>query len=54
MLGLPWAWYRRTARQDWGTAAALGLIAGGALGNLLDRIRWDRGIVDFTNIKACS
>jgi signal peptidase II len=32
------------------TAAALGLIAGGALGNLLDRLRWDRGVVDFVDI----
>lgn len=22
-------------------------IAGGALGNLVDRLRWDRGVVDF-------
>jgi signal peptidase II len=50
MLGLLWAWYRRTARQDWATAAALGLIAGGALGNLLDRIRWDRGVIDFIDV----
>jgi signal peptidase II len=50
MLGLLWAWYRRTERQDWATAAALGLIAGGALGNLLDRIRWDRGVVDFIDV----
>jgi signal peptidase II len=50
MLGLLWAWYRRLNPQDWATAAALGLIAGGALGNLLDRIRWDRGVVDFIDI----
>jgi len=50
MLGLLWAWYRRTERRDWATAAALGLIAGGALGNLLDRLRWDRGVVDFIDI----
>ncbi|HEX7336088.1 MAG TPA: signal peptidase II [Gemmatimonadales bacterium] len=50
MLGLLWVWYRRTRRRDWMTAAALGLIAGGALGNLLDRLRWDRGVVDFIDI----
>ena len=26
---------------------ALGLIAAGATGNLIDRLRWDRGVVDF-------
>jgi signal peptidase II len=50
MLGLLWVWYRRTRQRDWMTAAALGLIAGGALGNLLDRVRWDRGVVDFVDI----
>ena len=28
----------------------MGLVAGGALGNLVDRIRWDRGVVDFIDI----
>jgi signal peptidase II len=50
MLGLLWVWYRRTRGHDWKTAAALGLIAGGALGNLLDRVRWDRGVVDFVDL----
>jgi signal peptidase II len=50
MVGLLWVWYRRTRRRDWMTAAALGLIAGGALGNLVDRLRWDRGVVDFIDI----
>jgi signal peptidase II len=50
MLGLLWLWYRRIGRRDWMTAAALGLIAGGALGNLLDRMRWDRGVVDFVDV----
>ena len=29
---------------------AMGLVAGGALGNLIDRVRWDRGVVDFIDI----
>lgn len=29
---------------------ALGLICGGAVGNLIDRIRWDRGVVDFIDV----
>ncbi|HLB53701.1 MAG TPA: signal peptidase II [Gemmatimonadales bacterium] len=31
-------------------AAAVGCLAAGALGNLLDRLRWDRGVVDFIDI----
>lgn len=50
ILGLLWAWYRRTNRRDWPTAAALGLVAGGAVGNLVDRVRWDRGVVDFIDV----
>ena len=52
MIGMLWMWYRRIERRDWMTAAALGLIAGGALGNLLDRLRWDRGVVDFIDVGA--
>ena len=29
---------------------AMGLVAGGAIGNLIDRLRWDRGVVDFVDI----
>ena len=29
---------------------ALGLIAAGAIGNLIDRLRWDRGVVDFIDV----
>lgn len=29
---------------------ALTLIAAGAAGNLLDRLRWDRGVVDFIDV----
>ena len=50
MLLVLWVWYRRSEPRDWMTAAALGLIAGGAVGNLLDRIRWGRGVVDFIDI----
>lgn len=30
--------------------AAMGLVAGGAIGNLVDRVRWDRGVVDFIDV----
>lgn len=38
----------RTARpDDWVRLSALSLVAAGAVGNLIDRVRWDRGVVDF-------
>lgn len=40
-------YYRHTAATDRLRGAALGLIAGGALGNLIDRWRSDLGVVDF-------
>ena len=42
--------YRKTAPHDRTLGAALGLIVGGALGNLADRLRSDRGVVDFIDI----
>jgi signal peptidase II len=42
--------YRRTAPGDRQAAAGLALIAAGALGNLLDRLRSERGVVDFIDI----
>lgn len=40
-------YYRHTSATDRVRGAALGLITGGALGNLLDRWRSDLGVVDF-------
>jgi signal peptidase II len=42
--------YRRTAAGDGLAAAGLALIASGALGNLLDRLRSPRGVVDFIDV----
>lgn len=42
--------YRDTATHDRIQGAALGLVAGGAIGNVLDRIRSPRGVVDFIDI----
>ena len=42
--------YRATPAGDTSRALALGLICGGALGNLIDRLRSPRGVVDFIDI----
>lgn len=41
---LLWIWLARTS--SWLTAAALGLIIGGAIGNAVDRLHWP-GVMDF-------
>ena len=41
---------RDTAPADRVRAAALALVAGGAAGNLLDRLRTSRGVVDFIDV----
>ncbi|MSR23219.1 MAG: signal peptidase II [Gemmatimonadetes bacterium] len=38
---------RQTSRGEHLRLVAASLILGGALGNLYDRLRWDRGVVDF-------
>lgn len=42
--------FRRAAAHDGWLAAALALVTGGAVGNLLDRLRSTRGVVDFIDI----
>jgi signal peptidase II len=42
--------YRQTPRKDRFQIASIALICGGAVGNLLDRIRSARGVVDFIDI----
>jgi signal peptidase II len=42
--------YRQTPREDRVQIASLALICGGAVGNLLDRLRSARGVVDFIDI----
>jgi signal peptidase II len=42
--------YRKAAPHDRPLALALGLIVAGASGNLLDRLRSPRGVVDFIDI----
>ena len=43
--------YRNAAPSDTWLAAALGLVSGGALGNLIDRLRSARGVVDFIDVR---
>jgi len=41
---------RSSPPGDWFRQLALGLVAGGAAGNLVDRIRSGRGVVDFFDV----
>jgi signal peptidase II len=50
VLSVLGAVYRRTASDDRWQASALGLVSGGAIGNVLDRVRSPRGVVDFIDI----
>ena len=42
--------YRQTSPASRATPAALALIAAGAFGNLVDRLRHARGVVDFIDV----
>ncbi|MFK7957619.1 MAG: signal peptidase II [Lysobacterales bacterium] len=42
-------WLHRTDRSDWRTAAPLALIVGGAIGNVIDRIRLGY-VIDFIDV----
>ena len=46
-LGLLVVLYRQTLPHDRVRLVALSLVAAGAIGNLYDRVRWSRGVVDF-------
>ena len=49
LTALAW-WYRHAARAGGLAIAGLALVAGGAMGNLLDRVISDRGVVDFLDL----
>ena len=38
---------RQADRRDWLRVVSISLVVAGALGNLYDRVRWSRGVVDF-------
>ncbi len=42
--------YRATPRRDVLRLAAVALVCGGAIGNILDRVRYEAGVVDFIDI----
>lgn len=42
--------YRRTPPNATGSSIALGLVAAGALGNLIDRVLFSQGVVDFIDV----
>jgi signal peptidase II len=49
-LVILWRLYRQTAADDLQRAAAVALVAAGAIGNLIDRVRSDMGVVDFIDV----
>jgi signal peptidase II len=51
-LVILWRMYRTAAPGERMKSLALGLAWGGAAGNLIDRIRSPRGVVDFIDIGA--
>jgi signal peptidase II len=49
-LGVLWSMYRQSAAEARVKVIALATIAGGAIGNLVDRVRSSRGVVDFIDV----
>jgi signal peptidase II len=45
-----WRLYRATALSDRRRVIALALVSAGAVGNLIDRVRSSRGVVDFIDL----
>ncbi|HUF12789.1 MAG TPA: signal peptidase II [Longimicrobiales bacterium] len=44
------AFYRSTPREDRLRRLAIAVLCAGAIGNLIDRIRWSEGVVDFIRL----
>ena len=39
--------YKQAEQRDFLRISSISLVVSGAIGNLYDRVRWDRGVVDF-------
>lgn len=50
MVGSLWVYAGRLFAPLTRLVIAFGLVGGGAIGNLIDRVRWERGVVDFIDI----
>ena len=50
VIAILWRAYRRTAPGETVRVVALALLTGGAIGNVIDRVRWSRGVVDFVDL----
>lgn len=49
-LAILWQLYRTTPARDIVRTLAIALVSGGAVGNLIDRIRGPQGVVDFLDL----
>ncbi len=49
-LVILWRLYRQTASDNLWRVLAIALVAAGALGNLIDRLASERGVVDFIDV----
>lgn len=49
LIALVWLFWN-TPERERGRLAALALICGGAVGNLIDRVRSEQGVVDFLDV----
>lgn len=43
-------YYPQVPRSDWPLRVAMGLQLGGALGNMIDRLRFDGAVIDFISV----
>ena len=50
VLGALISFYRSIPREDRLRRLALAVLCAGAIGNLIDRIRWSEGVVDFIRL----
>jgi len=49
-LVILWRLYQSTREGDLPRTLAIALVCAGAVGNLIDRIRWQEGVVDFIDV----